>query len=161
MAYSVHQLEADLVARILALNPASTSEHLAAYRQEGTASRWTEVRREGATMTAPAEVVHLSFTVFVSSSPRIDGSRGAPGDVETVRSRVNVMFAYYLRASDPTGDRRRARDAGNDLIKAVNAHPHDRFQPELVNAGTVQVTDGSRPALVTLIEFDCTHEIEV
>lgn len=160
MPYSVRELEENLVARILALNPAGTA-HIDRYRQNSTAARWTEVRREGAVMTAPAEVVHLSFSVFVSSSPLADGSRGTPGDVEVVRSRVNVMFAYYLRESDAVGDRRLARDAANDLIKAVNALPHNRFIPELVNAGTIQVTDGPRPALVTLVEFDILHEIEV
>lgn len=160
MGMSVRQLEEEVVRRIEALNPAGT-DSIGAYVQGTSQARWTPIRREGATPTAPAEIVHLSFTVFVESSPRVDGSRGRPGDWETVRSRLNVLFLYYLREQDAVADRRLAYDAANDLVRAINAFPHDQYQPELVDAGRVQVTDGPRPALVVTVVFDINHEIEV
>jgi hypothetical protein len=159
MSYSLRQVEEAVVERILGLNP--ESGNIEPYEQAGMQARWSEERSAGLTLQSPAEVAHLTFQVAIEGSVSEGSTRGTSGDVEMVRSRLGVMFAYYLRPASQVADRRVALDAANDLVRAINALDKHDFMTELVEAARVAITDTDRPMLVVRLMFDVLHEIEV
>jgi len=152
MTISVAAVEAEAVSRIVALTAT-------AYDQGGISAAWTEATTMGPNIQAPAHMAHLRFQAAITDSPSANGERETPGGEARLRSRLDVSFSYILRQSQQRADARLARDAANDIVKAMNVY-HDEWDMEIVNAGRPAISGDGRYLAIAL-SFDIFHNIEV
>ena len=107
---------------------------------------------------APQATKHLGYLVWVEDSPVV-GDRQQ--DSVLVRSRLVVTMTYLIRPGQQIADARQARDAGNDVARAVCHLDDDDLTVLLVNAGRNPTLTEDHEVMGIRVEFDVLHEIDL
>lgn len=152
MTITVSQVEAAIAARIAGINGTP-------YQQGKNPPSFTEGRKLASPRDVAASVAHLRYWVFVERSPNSNLEHDASDGECRVRSQLIVILAYHIGADRQVTDSRLARDAQNDVLRALNAHSCD-WTLDIVDAGAPAFDPSGQTMLITSL-FYVYHEIPV
>lgn len=153
---TVAQVEEEAATRITALDATAFNQGPAA---KTVTAAWTEHDSFNPRGGGPVPIAHLGFSANVETSPNADRLRDPPAGRARVRSRLVVTFRYRMRPGDELVDSRKARDAAQDVLRAINA-PNPDWNCEIINAGQ-PLFAADQSFLLVSVFFDIVHEFEV